>query len=182
MGQSGFLFFKSLHIEDSWFIRQQGPVTASLPVRLASFDMFVPCCRCQQIWCSSHCGCCGIWLHLVEGKLRVFISILYLLVVQYHALNDSSHASNALQGWKLPDFMFATRRSLLEACITIAKQLENFYSSIRVILLYLSSLFVFASSIYQINSHLASCFTLEAVFLTRQLLFWSQNLNFILCM
>ncbi|THF93844.1 hypothetical protein TEA_025678 [Camellia sinensis var. sinensis] len=34
------------------------------------------------------------------------------------------------QGWKLPDMMFATKRSLSDACNTIAKQLENVYSSI----------------------------------------------------
>ncbi|KAJ8759233.1 hypothetical protein K2173_006693 [Erythroxylum novogranatense] len=35
------------------------------------------------------------------------------------------------KGWKLPDMMFATRRSLSEACTSIAQQLENVYSSIR---------------------------------------------------
>ncbi|XP_021632378.1 uncharacterized protein LOC110629626 isoform X5 [Manihot esculenta] len=41
--------------------------------------------------------------------------------------NDSLMA----QGWKLPDMMFATRRSLSDACTTIAGQLENVYASIR---------------------------------------------------
>ncbi|OAY32319.1 uncharacterized protein LOC110629626 isoform X1 [Manihot esculenta] len=35
------------------------------------------------------------------------------------------------KGWKLPDMMFATRRSLSDACTTIAGQLENVYASIR---------------------------------------------------
>ena len=35
-----------------------------------------------------------------------------------------------LQGWKLPDMMFASRRSLSDACTSIAKQLETVYSSI----------------------------------------------------
>ncbi|KAF5962016.1 hypothetical protein HYC85_003225 [Camellia sinensis] len=34
------------------------------------------------------------------------------------------------QGWRLPDMMFATKCSLSDACNTIAKQLENVYSSI----------------------------------------------------
>ncbi|KAK4762812.1 hypothetical protein SAY86_008580 [Trapa natans] len=35
------------------------------------------------------------------------------------------------KGWKLPDLMFATRRSLSEARTAIAKQLEHVHSSIR---------------------------------------------------
>ncbi|EEF32376.1 DNA binding protein, putative [Ricinus communis] len=35
------------------------------------------------------------------------------------------------KGWKLPDMMFATRRSLSDACTSIAQQLENVYGSIR---------------------------------------------------
>ncbi|KAE8023716.1 hypothetical protein FH972_009384 [Carpinus fangiana] len=34
------------------------------------------------------------------------------------------------KGWKLPDMMFASRRSLSDACTSIAKQLETVYSSI----------------------------------------------------
>ncbi|GLT73281.1 hypothetical protein SLA2020_451510 [Shorea laevis] len=34
------------------------------------------------------------------------------------------------KGWKLPDMMFASRRSLSDACSSIAKQLETVYSSI----------------------------------------------------
>ncbi|KAF5449311.1 hypothetical protein F2P56_029774 [Juglans regia] len=34
------------------------------------------------------------------------------------------------KGWKLPDMMFASRRSLSDACNSIAKQLESVYSSI----------------------------------------------------
>ncbi|KAA8533336.1 hypothetical protein F0562_033131 [Nyssa sinensis] len=43
------------------------------------------------------------------------------------------------KGWKLPDMMFATRRSLSDACTTIAKQLENVYSSISAAKRHLSS-------------------------------------------
>lgn len=35
------------------------------------------------------------------------------------------------KGWKLPDMMFATRRSLSDACMSIGQQLESVYSSIR---------------------------------------------------
>ncbi|KDP26833.1 hypothetical protein JCGZ_17991 [Jatropha curcas] len=35
------------------------------------------------------------------------------------------------KGWKLPDMMFATRRSLSDACASVAQQLENVYASIR---------------------------------------------------
>ncbi|WCJ26174.1 hypothetical protein M5689_008012 [Euphorbia peplus] len=35
------------------------------------------------------------------------------------------------KGWKLPDMMFATRRSLSDACTSIGHQLENVYTSIR---------------------------------------------------
>ncbi|XP_062156611.1 uncharacterized protein LOC133864328 [Alnus glutinosa] len=35
------------------------------------------------------------------------------------------------KGWKLPDMMFASRRSLSDACTSIAKQLETVYSSIQ---------------------------------------------------
>ncbi|RVW99242.1 hypothetical protein CK203_030741 [Vitis vinifera] len=38
------------------------------------------------------------------------------------------------KGWKLPDMMFATRRSLSDACSSIAKQLENVYSSIAYLI------------------------------------------------
>ncbi|TXG56031.1 hypothetical protein EZV62_017344 [Acer yangbiense] len=34
------------------------------------------------------------------------------------------------KGWKLPDMMFATKRSLSDACNNVAKQLEDVYSSI----------------------------------------------------
>ncbi|XP_048318745.1 uncharacterized protein LOC107428322 isoform X2 [Ziziphus jujuba] len=34
------------------------------------------------------------------------------------------------KGWKLPDMMFATRRSLSDACTSVSKQLERVYSSI----------------------------------------------------
>ncbi|XP_010556119.1 PREDICTED: uncharacterized protein LOC104825490 [Tarenaya hassleriana] len=43
------------------------------------------------------------------------------------------------KGWKLPDFMFATRRSLSDACNSIAKQLEDVYSSISATKRHLSS-------------------------------------------
>lgn len=43
------------------------------------------------------------------------------------------------KGWKLPDMMFATKRSLSDACNTIAKQLENVYSSIAATKRHLSS-------------------------------------------
>ncbi|XP_031388201.1 uncharacterized protein LOC116201203 isoform X1 [Punica granatum] len=43
------------------------------------------------------------------------------------------------KGWKLPDLMFATRRSLSEARNSIAKQLENVYSSIGATKRHLSS-------------------------------------------
>ncbi|XP_021887298.1 uncharacterized protein LOC110806686 isoform X2 [Carica papaya] len=43
------------------------------------------------------------------------------------------------KGWKLPDFMFATRRSLADACDSIAKQLESVYSSISATRRQLSS-------------------------------------------
>ncbi|CAL5362932.1 unnamed protein product [Camellia sinensis] len=36
------------------------------------------------------------------------------------------------EGWRLPDMMFATKCSLSDACNTIAKQLENVYSSIAL--------------------------------------------------
>ncbi|KAA0039818.1 B-zip transcription factor [Cucumis melo var. makuwa] len=35
-----------------------------------------------------------------------------------------------IKGWKLPDMMFATKRSLSDACTSVARQLENVYSSI----------------------------------------------------
>lgn len=34
------------------------------------------------------------------------------------------------KGWKLPDMMFATRRGLSDACTSIAKQLDDVYSSL----------------------------------------------------
>ncbi|KAK8491610.1 hypothetical protein V6N11_063097 [Hibiscus sabdariffa] len=43
------------------------------------------------------------------------------------------------KGWRLPDMMFATRRSLSDARETIAKQLESVYSSISVTRRHLSS-------------------------------------------
>lgn len=35
-----------------------------------------------------------------------------------------------MKGWKFPDMMFATKRSLSDACSSVARQLENVYSSI----------------------------------------------------
>ncbi|XP_022155430.1 uncharacterized protein LOC111022578 [Momordica charantia] len=35
-----------------------------------------------------------------------------------------------IKGWKLPDMMFATKRSLSDACSSVARQLESVYSSI----------------------------------------------------
>ncbi|CAK7336134.1 unnamed protein product [Dovyalis caffra] len=43
------------------------------------------------------------------------------------------------KGWKLPDMMFATRRSLSDACTSIAQQLESVYGSIRSTRRHLSS-------------------------------------------
>ncbi|KAL3609518.1 hypothetical protein D5086_000538 [Populus alba] len=43
------------------------------------------------------------------------------------------------KGWKLPDMMFATRRSLSDACTSIGQQLENVYGSIRSTRRHLSS-------------------------------------------
>ncbi|KAK9276441.1 hypothetical protein L1049_005974 [Liquidambar formosana] len=43
------------------------------------------------------------------------------------------------KGWKLPDMMFATRRGLSDACTSVAKQLENVYSSISATKRHLSS-------------------------------------------
>ncbi|XP_057486951.1 uncharacterized protein LOC130773034 [Actinidia eriantha] len=44
-----------------------------------------------------------------------------------------------MEGWKLPDMMFATRRDLSDACNTVAKQLENVYSSVAATKKLLSS-------------------------------------------
>ncbi|KAL9857544.1 hypothetical protein AtNW77_Chr1g0027281 [Arabidopsis thaliana] len=35
------------------------------------------------------------------------------------------------KGWKLPDFMFATRRSLSDACNNVGNQIDGFYSSLK---------------------------------------------------
>ncbi|KAJ4830274.1 hypothetical protein Tsubulata_021747 [Turnera subulata] len=43
------------------------------------------------------------------------------------------------KGWKLPDMMFATRRSLSDACNSIGEQLENVYASLRSTKRHLSS-------------------------------------------
>uniref|UniRef100_A0A6N2M613 DUF1664 domain-containing protein n=1 Tax=Salix viminalis TaxID=40686 RepID=A0A6N2M613_SALVM len=43
------------------------------------------------------------------------------------------------KGWKLPDMMFATRRSLSDACTSIGHQLEDVYGSIRSTRRHLSS-------------------------------------------
>lgn len=43
------------------------------------------------------------------------------------------------KGWKISDMMFATRRGLNDACSSVAKQLENVYSSISATKRHLSS-------------------------------------------
>ncbi|KAK4357651.1 hypothetical protein RND71_023261 [Anisodus tanguticus] len=43
------------------------------------------------------------------------------------------------KGWKLPEFMFATRRSLSDACGSVSKQLESVYSSIAATKRHLTS-------------------------------------------
>ncbi|XP_059640472.1 probable transcription factor KAN2 isoform X3 [Cornus florida] len=57
-----------------------------------------------------------------------------------HQDNDSHGLliEQPFKGWKHPDMMFATRRSLSDACTSIAKQLENVYSSVSVAQLSLS--------------------------------------------
>jgi len=39
----------------------------------------------------------------------------------------------SLQGWKLPDLMFATKRSLSDACTSIGDQMGKLYGTIDVI-------------------------------------------------
>ncbi|KAI4304901.1 hypothetical protein MLD38_040359 [Melastoma candidum] len=60
------------------------------------------------------------------------------------------------KGWKLPDMMFATRRSLSDACSTIAKQLEGVYTSIAAAKRQLSS------KIDHLDSNLDECTQLTA--------------------
>uniref|UniRef100_A0A3Q7GHI7 DUF1664 domain-containing protein n=1 Tax=Solanum lycopersicum TaxID=4081 RepID=A0A3Q7GHI7_SOLLC len=43
------------------------------------------------------------------------------------------------KGWKLPEFMFATRRSLSDACGSVSKQLESVYTSISATKRHLAS-------------------------------------------
>ncbi|KAI3467734.1 hypothetical protein Pfo_024397 [Paulownia fortunei] len=43
------------------------------------------------------------------------------------------------KGWRLSDMMFATRRGLNDACASVAKQLENVYSSVSATKKHLSS-------------------------------------------
>ncbi|KAF3627067.1 putative squamosa promoter-binding-like protein 16-like isoform 1 [Capsicum annuum] len=43
------------------------------------------------------------------------------------------------QGWKLPELMFATRRSLSDACGSVSKQLESVYTSISATKRHLTS-------------------------------------------
>ncbi|KAI4384226.1 hypothetical protein MLD38_002409 [Melastoma candidum] len=60
------------------------------------------------------------------------------------------------KGWKLPDLMFATRRSLSDACTTIAKQLDSVYASISAAKRQLSS------KVDRLDSNLDECTQLTA--------------------
>jgi hypothetical protein len=65
-----------------------------------------------------------ITMLLVDISWASSCSLVWLVLYFYNAVY--------FQGWKLPDMMFATRRSLSDACTSIAQQLENVYASIRV--------------------------------------------------
>ncbi|XP_010249069.1 PREDICTED: uncharacterized protein LOC104591760 [Nelumbo nucifera] len=60
------------------------------------------------------------------------------------------------KGWKLSDMMFATRRSLSDACTTVAKQLEQVSSSITAAKRHLSS------RIDRVDSNLDECAEITA--------------------
>ncbi|RVW40105.1 hypothetical protein CK203_081943 [Vitis vinifera] len=60
-----------------------------------------------------------------EGKSKYGVVVIIVVVGYGYAW---------WKGWKLPDMMFATRRSLSDACSSIAKQLENVYSSIAYLI------------------------------------------------
>ncbi|XP_016442377.1 uncharacterized protein LOC107767798 [Nicotiana tabacum] len=55
------------------------------------------------------------------------------------------------KGWKLPELMFATRRSLSDACANVSKQLESVYTSISATKRHL------ASRIDRVNSKIDEC-------------------------
>jgi hypothetical protein len=65
-----------------------------------------------------------ITMLLVDISWASSCSLVWLVLYFYNAVY--------FQGWKLPDMMFATRRSLSDACTSIGQQLENVYGSIRV--------------------------------------------------
>lgn len=91
----------------------------------------------------------------MEGNFINLSKNLYLL----NAMEDSSHPYIFWQGWKLPDLMFATRRSLSEARTAIAKQLENVYSSIGVMLYILLACMLFdVYGCYKIDYDFVTCF------------------------
>ncbi|KAE9454754.1 hypothetical protein C3L33_13338, partial [Rhododendron williamsianum] len=70
-------------------------------------------------WTGGWASACDISSHVLKISN---ISILLLLLCLILSLCS--------QGWKLPDMMFATRRSLSNASSAVTKQLENVYTSI----------------------------------------------------
>ncbi|THF98193.1 hypothetical protein TEA_004388 [Camellia sinensis var. sinensis] len=65
----------------------------------------------------------------VDGRFE-HIVLSCNLISDHSIIWIERESQNALDGWRLPDMMFATKCSLSDACNTIAKQLENVYSSI----------------------------------------------------
>ncbi|XP_047255829.1 uncharacterized protein LOC107847657 isoform X1 [Capsicum annuum] len=54
-------------------------------------------------------------------------------------LANKSNLNSTIEGWKLPELMFATRRSLSDACGSVSKQLESVYTSISATKRHLTS-------------------------------------------
>ena len=61
-----------------------------------------------------------------------YFDLAYLFVVYFSLLLKIDWALIYSQGWKLPDFMFATRRSLSDACNNVGSQIDGFYESLSV--------------------------------------------------
>lgn len=72
-------------------------------------------------------------------------------------LNYNFYIFVGLQGWKLPDMMFATRRSLSEASTKIAKELENVYASISASVSDSVTSFLFQNLVYGLKSECIKC-------------------------
>ncbi|KAF5937687.1 hypothetical protein HYC85_025193 [Camellia sinensis] len=91
----------------------------------------------EERWAASSCAMDSLFMECKDRKNHTATMLPYSFLPSM-AAQKLRHAAEksfwnyefCIKGWRLPDMMFATKCSLSDACNTIAKQLENVFSSI----------------------------------------------------